>query len=385
MCLLTFYKPGIMPNVEELRNGSFMNDDGHGYAIVVNGQIVVGKSMDASALIAEFAEIRAKHPEGPAMFHSRFATAGVCTTFNCHPFYLSSDKQTVMAHNGVFEQKYQPSKKDARSDTRIVADEVFGWTKFGPWWTKKGIKQYSQWMTPYNKVVILTVNPRYHHSFYMFNEQSGHYTEEGIWYSNTGYQPYVYHVNTDTYNHTLGTSLYDKWRSGNKWSNADCLICDAKESVDPVVSVCGVCNACQDCLSDVTSDCQCYMAFSTTSPDKDDDSDNEENLTGRYVSYHNGRFTEGYTSTTPWWQCAVCGKDKEWDCACNGEPKIKNDHIVVDGQEYRVSYDTDGMRWIDFHGTWRPLTSILTELSGTTNTEPSDTSVLTSDSESADV
>lgn len=188
MCILSVYRCNVPVDVEELRRGAQSNPDGHGYAIVINGEIVVGHSLDdPDGLIAEFAALRAEHPHGDAIFHSRITTHGGTALDNCHPFFVSGDTRTVLAHNGILPERVQPTPGDRRSDTRILAEDVF-MNNWGRLDKSKTRKAFSNWIGTYNKVVILTVDPQYKHNLYLFNEKAGVTTDAGVWHSNSSFR-----------------------------------------------------------------------------------------------------------------------------------------------------------------------------------------------------
>lgn len=186
MCLLTYFSPGVLPDTSALCQGSIINNDGHGFAIVHDGQIVVDRGFNAEEMIDRFAEVRAQYPAGPAMFHSRFGTHGSRTLANIHPFTVDNDRRTVVAHNGVLPGSVQPRGKDTRSDTAILAASMGG--RFGALRLPRVRAAVEKWMGHYNKLVILTVNPRYRGSAFILNEAAGTWVD-GIWYSNDGYKP----------------------------------------------------------------------------------------------------------------------------------------------------------------------------------------------------
>ncbi|MFC8532063.1 hypothetical protein [Nocardia sp. NPDC057227] len=190
MCILTFLKPGALPDVDALANGAAANPHGHGYAIVTGTTITVGHGMDAIAMIAEFATVRTRHPGGPALFHSRYATHGLRVTDNCHPFLLGGDPRTVLAHNGILPATVHPAIGDDRSDTRIAAEDYLPTQPFGSLDSWAGRERLERWLGS-DKLVLLTVDPAYKHSAYLFNEQHGIW-DGGAWYSNSGYLPETY-------------------------------------------------------------------------------------------------------------------------------------------------------------------------------------------------
>ncbi|RDI45302.1 hypothetical protein [Nocardia mexicana] len=185
MCLLTFYPAGTAPDTDALAVGAQVNDDGHGFAVVTGSEIVVGHGLRAAEVIGEFAEVRARFPDGPALFHSRYATHGVVDVGNCHPFWLGRDRRTVVAHNGVLPKRVRPGPYDRRSDTRIAAEQYLPRQPFGSPDTRQGRRGLESWLGT-SKLVLLTVNPAYREHAYVFNEHAGIWDEE-IWYSNTSY------------------------------------------------------------------------------------------------------------------------------------------------------------------------------------------------------
>lgn len=229
MCLLTFFPDGVKPDAEALTNGAVFNDDGHGYAIVTNREMIVSRSLSAEDLIAEFVVQRHRHPDGPALFHSRMSTHGNNSTENCHPFAVDGDSRTVIAHNGILPENVHPTKHDPRSDTRIAADDFI--PSLGSLRHRRIRKHLERWMTTANKMVILSIDRKFRENAYILNEKQGTW-DGGIWYSNDGYLP-------------------SKWKSYGKYSSYAWY--DQRE--DKVVDES---THCLDCL-DRWADCQCWF------------------------------------------------------------------------------------------------------------------------------
>ncbi|WP_433622093.1 hypothetical protein [Nocardia sp. CA-120079] len=143
--------------------------------------------MDATAVIDHFTAVRKRYPRCAALFHSRYATHGDRCVDNCHPFRLGGDARTVLAHNGTLPKRVHPGPYDPRSDTRIAAEEYLPSAPFGSIDTRHGAGGLRSWLGS-SKLVILTVDPVYRHSAYLFSESAGRW-DGGIWYSNTSYQP----------------------------------------------------------------------------------------------------------------------------------------------------------------------------------------------------
>ncbi|MEV0764139.1 hypothetical protein [Nocardia sp. NPDC050435] len=186
MCLLSFLKPGITPDLDALAIGAEANPHGHGYAILTDETILVGRGMDAATVLKEFAQVRRAHPGGPALFHSRFATHGIRDIDNCHPFALGGDPRTVLAHNGMLPANVTPAAGDWRSDTRVAAEDFLPTLPFGSLDSWQGREQLEKWLGG-DKLIILTRDPAYKHPAYIFNERHGHWDAEGRWYSNHSY------------------------------------------------------------------------------------------------------------------------------------------------------------------------------------------------------
>lgn len=190
MCVISFYRPGVKPNEECLKNGARSNDDGHGYAVIVGDSIHVGKSMDSEAAIAAFLKVREAHPESYALFHSRITTDGVTDVDNCHPFMIGGDSRTVLAHNGILPDEARPAKGDNRSDTRILAEDLIPQRKFGHLSQRRARRRLRNWLLKDrypNKVVILTTDPAYGQRGYIINQDLGEWSN-GVWWSNSSYK-----------------------------------------------------------------------------------------------------------------------------------------------------------------------------------------------------
>lgn len=255
MCLLTYLPDGILPDTEALTNGTTFNDDGHGYAIVdrEGNRIITGRGMEAREMIEEFAVMRAFHPDGPALFHSRLATDGTISLLNCHPFTIGDDPRTVLAHNGIMP--IRTPKGDPRSDTRIVAEDHIP-RAFGTLRRRRARLAFERWLTTYNKVVILTVDRRFRENGFILNESAGTWAN-GIWYSNDAYLPYKYE----------GYGVY-KATGDRLWALGPREVPTSAKHEDPcwhcgyltdyTLDECPRCGTCFDC-GEYWNACMCYI------------------------------------------------------------------------------------------------------------------------------
>ncbi|AYE99639.1 glucosamine 6-phosphate synthetase (plasmid) [Mycobacterium paragordonae] len=240
MCILSFLPAGVGADVESLFNGGISNPHGHGWAIVTGERVLVGKSLDLTEALDGFAVARDEHLEGPALFHSRWATHGGLGVSNVHPFSVGGGRRTVVAHNGILPRIAHPEPGDERSDTRKFADEILP-TRFRRLDRPAAFKALSAWCGSGNKLVILTVDPRYSSNAYVVNEEAGQWDPTtGIWHSNGDYR-----------------AAYWAGYGGVDISGVDvCEMCGYGTA--GATGYCDVCGSCQDCL-EPARECLCYL------------------------------------------------------------------------------------------------------------------------------
>lgn len=278
MCLLSVYSPGALVNVDHLQAGADNNPDGYGFAIIAGDRIETGHGMDSYAVIDAFDRVRLAHPDSWALFHSRFTTDGLTSEDNCHPFIVGGDERTILAHNGVLPQDARPGKRDPRSDTRILAEDLIPGGRFGNIHRSRGRRRLSKWMHKDgypNKIAILTVDPAFQENAYILGESLGHW-ESGVWHSNTDYipwkplrrslrppasaenDPYGAYINGD-----ITFSAYLDYKYGPKQRDTNqCYFCpEGRSNLDLVYGYCRTCQTCLDCLDDI-SVCDCWVPAS---------------------------------------------------------------------------------------------------------------------------
>lgn len=292
MCILSYLGPNVPVDEEGLLNGGLSNPDGHGWAITDqrNGRIVIGKSMDLLEALDGFIAARKDLPDGYALFHSRWATHGTLDTSNVHPFVAGHSEQTVVAHNGILPREAHPAKGDSRSDTRLFADEILS-TRYRRLNRERVREALAGWITTANKLVILTVDPRYRHNAYLINSGQGHWDKQtGIWHSNYDFESAPRWLGKQSYSYsshggysngywqdpkTLGTPQKAITRSAagtvkdlrervadiaaaDRYADL-CCYCDGEVTAG---NICTVCATCQDCL-EIQSDCLCFSRMVT--------------------------------------------------------------------------------------------------------------------------
>lgn len=332
MCYLTAFPGNVQPVLERLITSLEGNNDGVGFTIATkSGQLITEHAIGTTdtlessytdtttgkehfytkiqrdnepmeALCRRFVKLRKRHPEGPAMFHSRLATGGVEDTRGCHPFKVGGNiPNTVLAHNGIM---FSTPQGDWRSDTRIFAEDILPF-QFRKFWRPKVREQLEIEIGLANKIVIITTNRRFMtrtngvpsgspFEMFILNEEMGHYTDDGAWHSNNSYeswkQTYRSYVPYGTgssgssgmYQNGLWTDEGEGWSGHDSehsgWDGSsttggtdsttgktECSLCRAFGSVDPFTEICDVCLTCNGCnMAD--TECQCYVPRYTQQP-----------------------------------------------------------------------------------------------------------------------
>ena len=252
MCMLCVVPPHVIPAREKLENSALNNPHGFGFAIVIpkEKRIHSERTMNADTSINRFLEMRAKYPEGYAMWHARFATHGSTTVDNCHPFKVGNDSQTYLAHNGILPI-IEP-KGDKRSDTRIFAEDLLPAIGGVASLDNPQVSNLIDDFTTGSKVCVLTVDPRAKYQCYLFHKEKGFEDNSGVWWSNDScYLSSTRYFSNKSYDFLQPTE-------GGAFL-AECGVCNLE--YDPDLDETGFCMDCDSCLMCYTSklDCLCYQ------------------------------------------------------------------------------------------------------------------------------
>jgi glutamine amidotransferase len=254
MCLLVVCSPNSTPKKKDLECASCNNPHGFGFAVITPSGIVTGRGMSSKKIIKQFLEVRKEFPNSYAMFHARYATHGVKNEDNCHPFKV--DDNTYLAHNGILDVDIHAS--DKRSDTRVFAEDtlpamggVSALDDDNVW------KILSKWATG-SKIAIFTIDPKASANCYIINETSGHWDNEGMWWSNTTYKASAWSTYVSLPSNASTTALSTGYTYSDKEELGFCGTClnEAQEDANPYF--CEVCTTCYDCNGVYQDTCLCW-------------------------------------------------------------------------------------------------------------------------------
>jgi len=262
MCMLCVIPPNVIPSRDKLEASALNNPHGFGFAIVVasENRIHSERTMNADTSINRFLEMRAKYPDGYAMWHARLATHGSTTVDNCHPFKVGHDEQTYLAHNGILP--IVEPQGDLRSDTRIFAEDLLPAIGGVSALDNDQVFNLMEDFTSGSKVCILTVDPLAKHQCYLIHENKGKVDDAGVWWSNDSC--YLSSYETNWRSSKPLSSLFSK-DDEEFW--AECLVCDTLLLEQPqdasAIDFCPTCGCCWGC-SIYKTDCLCYQGSNSS-------------------------------------------------------------------------------------------------------------------------
>lgn len=199
MCIAIYKPKGKTIPYDYLEEGYFNNPDGSGFMFTENGKINVVKTMGKFETFYKLYN-KIVPEDKTVILHFRISTSGGINLNNCHPF--SVNKHLAFCHNGVIDIKLTNKKlNDTRHfNNKILKNLPVNFLK------DKAIVELIKGYIGSSKLVFLDNSGK----TTIINADLGQW-ENGIWYSNSSYKPYIAEKNTK-----LNLNKYDYY----------CVSCD---------------------------------------------------------------------------------------------------------------------------------------------------------------
>lgn len=189
MCIIARIPAGTQLPEENLENMWQANPHGGGIGYIDGDKVAVKKAMELKEFKQLYKEVSTKHGDRDMLVHMRIATHGSVCLENTHPFTVN--KNTVMAHNGMMPDFFEPPKKSDMSDTRFFIETMMkriDITSLDDVYFTRMLEQLINSDGYPNKLVFITSDKRLKFDSYIIGEKLGTYDKNGIWYSNHSYE-----------------------------------------------------------------------------------------------------------------------------------------------------------------------------------------------------
>lgn len=185
MCI-AIYKPKNKIISKEILQQCFRsNSDGAGFMYASDKNLHIQKGFFT---FDEFYEEYQKVEKKQVVIHFRIKTHGPVLKENCHPFNVN--KSLGFVHNGIISGFGSVDVSDTREfGKHILEPLVAKWGNLAIF--QPAIQQLIEARIGYSKLIFLDR----HGNHEIFNESKGVW-DDGIWYSNTSYKPYIPPVST---------------------------------------------------------------------------------------------------------------------------------------------------------------------------------------------
>jgi len=180
MCIAIYKPEGKVLSKETLKECYDNNPDGAGFMYAQHKKLHIEKGFFS---FDSFYQAYKKHETKQAVIHFRIKTHGKIDTTNCHPFAVNNSIGFV--HNGVISGFGDANHSDTIGfNNNILQPLVNKWGNLALF--QDPIIDLIEGRIGYSKLVFLDR----HGNHKIMNEGKGTW-DDGVWYSNTSYKPYV--------------------------------------------------------------------------------------------------------------------------------------------------------------------------------------------------
>jgi hypothetical protein len=185
MCIAIYKPEGKIIPYETLKECYDSNPDGAGFMYSEDKQLRIQKGFFT---LKEFYAEYVKHQDKKAVLHFRIKTHGKIDTTNCHPFAINNALGFV--HNGIINGFGDANHSDTIGFNHGVLQPLVNkWGNLSIF--QDPVKDLIESRIGYSKLIFLDR----HGNHNILNESKGVW-DDGVWYSNTSYKPYVAPVTT---------------------------------------------------------------------------------------------------------------------------------------------------------------------------------------------
>ena len=196
MCIAIYKPKDKVLSLATLKECYTSNPDGAGFMYAENKKLHIEKGFFS---FQSFYDAFKKHESKQAVIHFRIKTHGKIDTTNCHPFAVNNAIGFV--HNGIISGFGDANHSDTIGfNQNILQPLVSKWGNLALF--QDPIIDLIEGRIGYSKLVFLDR----HGNHKIMNEHKGTW-DDGVWYSNDSYKPYVAPVTT----YDWKDSKYD-WR-----------------------------------------------------------------------------------------------------------------------------------------------------------------------------
>jgi glutamine amidotransferase len=193
MCIAIYKPEGKIIPYNTLKECYDANPDGAGFMYAENKVLHIEKGFFS---LKDFYQSYVKHQDKQAVLHFRIKTHGKIDKTNCHPFAINNSLGFV--HNGVISGFGDTDHSDTIGfNNKVLQPLVHKWGNLALF--QDPMKDLIESRIGYSKLIFLDR----HGNHNILNEQKGVW-DDGVWYSNTSYKPYVAPVTSwkDTFDYT---------------------------------------------------------------------------------------------------------------------------------------------------------------------------------------